>query len=367
MRGNSSAIGSFTFRMRSASPQTSSAEPSTPAPARSNSASRIELPSPAPRSISTRWPPSVSARTPAGVTATRYSWSFSSRGMPTSMVRAPFRWRRRDRPKRPHAATQLPGPRWPSVQSTRPGGPPGSSRPRLRPGERLSGRAARGGPTGRGVGRRRAGRVGAPAAGAQQAVEAERDQRLGVARRVARGALDRLVEVERDHLKAGLLPVARRSHATQRPHPLDQEQVDHLVAPTRRGVEGGQPGQLAALDVQLLGQLPPERVLHLLAPHVVLAGGDLEHALAGRVAPLVDQEDASLLVDDERGHRPRVLDHLAPVLASVRADDPVDPPLDQLADERPLGPDDAEVGSSRAGHRRSRSPSGDSPRPTSTG
>src|SRR6266540_1111566 len=322
--------------MRSASPQTSSAESSTAAPARSNSASRMELPSPAPRSTSTRCSASLSARTPAGVIATRYSWSFSSRGMPTSMVRAPSCGGTRT--ERCHA----PPPVCPALVG-------------------LESRSSSGAAT------HLPGRVGLPAPGTHEAVEAERDQRLGVARRAARGQLDGLVVVERDHLDPGLLPVARRRLALERPHALRQVEVDHLVAPAWRGVEGREPGEAAALDPQLLGQLAPQGVGDRLADHVVLAGDHLDHAPASGVPPLVDQEDAAFQVDHQRGDSAGMLHHLALAHAPVQAGDAVDPDLDQLAGEGPLGAADAErPGPGRVPHRGSASPARDLPRPAST-
>ena len=53
------------------------------APWASNSASGIVLPSPAPAWMNTSWPCSASSRTPAGVSATRYSSVLISVGTPT--------------------------------------------------------------------------------------------------------------------------------------------------------------------------------------------------------------------------------------------------------------------------------------------
>src|SRR4029450_7028668 len=47
------------------------------------------LPRPAPVSTTTRWPPSTSARTPAGVSATRCSPGLISRGTPTITTTPP--------------------------------------------------------------------------------------------------------------------------------------------------------------------------------------------------------------------------------------------------------------------------------------
>src|SRR5260221_498802 len=58
------------------------------APCDSNSESEIALPSPAPASISTRWPCSAISRTPAGVIATRYSSGLISGGTPTIIARS---------------------------------------------------------------------------------------------------------------------------------------------------------------------------------------------------------------------------------------------------------------------------------------
>src|SRR5512132_2836027 len=299
--------------MRSASPQTSSAVSSTVAPDFSNSWSVMELPSPAPCSTSTRWPASVSSRTPTGVIATLYSWSLSSRGMPTSMVAA-FR---SSRPHRRARARQ--------VYETGRGG---------------SGRPA-GRPAGRGVRRGPVRLVGCPRPGQLEPVQAERDQGLGVPRR-AGGPRQRLLEGQAHHLDALLLPVGRRGVALDRPDALGQVQVEHLVAPPRGGVEGGQEGEAAALDPQLLGQLAAERVLDRLAVDVVLARRHLQHPGPGGVAPLVDQHHLAVVVDHQGADGPVVLDHLALAGAAVVVDDPVGPDREHLALEGPAAVDDPE-------------------------
>src|SRR5258708_5868922 len=86
MRGYSGAIGSFTLTIISASAQTSSADSIIVAPARWYKESSNPDPSPASFSTSTRWPASVSARTPAGVSPTRYSLSLISFGSPMITV-----------------------------------------------------------------------------------------------------------------------------------------------------------------------------------------------------------------------------------------------------------------------------------------
>src|SRR5687768_12450783 len=53
------------------------------APAATNSSSVIDEPTPASFSTDTSWPCWTSSRTPAGVIATRYSLSLTSRGIPT--------------------------------------------------------------------------------------------------------------------------------------------------------------------------------------------------------------------------------------------------------------------------------------------
>src|SRR5215213_540501 len=86
IRGYSGAIGSFTFTIISAVAQTSSAELTIVAPARSYSVSSKPEPSPALTSTRMSCPASLSARTPAGVSPTRYSLSLISLGRPTSTV-----------------------------------------------------------------------------------------------------------------------------------------------------------------------------------------------------------------------------------------------------------------------------------------
>src|SRR6266536_705610 len=223
--------------------------------------------------------------------ATRYSWSFSSRGIPTCIWNAP-------------------------------------SARRLSPSLGLTGQAT--------SGHRPSLRVRRPLASAPEPIEPEGDQRLGVAGGPGAGERERLLVGEPDDLHAGLLPVGLGAVAVDRPDALGQEQVDHLVAPAGRGVEGGEPGERAALDPQLLGQLPPQRVLDLLTADVVLAGGDLDQAPPDGVAPLVDQEDGALLVDHQGGHRAGVLDHLARAGAPVRAGDAVHPHVHDVAVERPF-------------------------------
>src|SRR5688500_8986529 len=189
----------------------------------------MELPSPAPCSTRTRWPASVSSRTPTGVIATRYSWSFSSRGMPTSMVAAfPSQVHRRAWARQVY-----------ETGAAGSGGPAGR-------------------PAGRGVRRWPLRLVGRPRPGQLEAVEAERDQGLGVARRAGRPP-HRLLERQAHHLDALLLPVGGRGVALDGGDALGQVQVEHLVAPPGGGVEAGQEGEGAALDPQLLGQLAAER------------------------------------------------------------------------------------------------------------
>src|SRR6266536_3200945 len=222
--------------------------------------------------------------------ATRYSWSFSSRGIPTCIWNAPSA--RRLSPSLGLTGQATSGHR-PSLRDWRP----------LARAPFMGWRSARGPPP-RGIRRRPAGRVRRPHASAPEPIEPEGDQRLGVAGGPGAGECERLLVGEPDDLHAGLLPVGLGAVAVDRPDALGQEQVDHLVAPAGRGVEGGEPGERAALDPQLLGQLPPQRVLDLLTADVVLAGGDLDQAPPDGVAPLVDQEDGALLVDHPGGRRP---------------------------------------------------------------
>src|SRR5436305_13450387 len=86
MRGYSGSIGSLTLTIISASAHTSSAEGMMVAPARSYRESSKPEPSPALRSTIQRCPASVSARTPAGVSPTRYSLSLISLRSPTITV-----------------------------------------------------------------------------------------------------------------------------------------------------------------------------------------------------------------------------------------------------------------------------------------
>ncbi len=81
-RWYSSGSGSFTLHTRSAAAQTSSASSTIFAPVRTKSASGMDEPSPAPFSTQTVWPAEVTSRTPAGVSATRYSSAFTSLGTP---------------------------------------------------------------------------------------------------------------------------------------------------------------------------------------------------------------------------------------------------------------------------------------------
>src|SRR6266542_3727052 len=254
--------------------------------------------------------------------ATRYSWSFSSRGIPTCIWNAPSA--RRLSPSLGLTGQATSGHR-PSLRDWRP----------LARAPFMGWRSARGPPP-RGIRRRPAGRVRRPHASAPEPIEPEGDQRLGVAGGPGAGERERLLVGEPDDLHAGLLPVGLGAVAVDRPDALGQEQVDHLVAPAGRGVEGGEPGERAALDPQLLGQLPPQRVLDLLTADVVLAGGDLDQAPPDGVAPLVDQEDGALLVDHQGGRRAGVLDHLARAGAPVRAGDAVHPHVHDVAVERPF-------------------------------
>ena len=73
------------MQTRSADAHTSSAESRILAPVRTNSASGMDEPSPAPFCTKTVWPAEVSSRTPAGVSATRHSSVFTSLGTPMIM------------------------------------------------------------------------------------------------------------------------------------------------------------------------------------------------------------------------------------------------------------------------------------------
>src|SRR4051794_29404174 len=82
-RATSSGWGSLTLTIISASPNTASASGRVLAPWARYCASRIAEPSPAPACTTTSCPASTSSRTPAGVSATRYSSSLTSAGTPT--------------------------------------------------------------------------------------------------------------------------------------------------------------------------------------------------------------------------------------------------------------------------------------------
>src|SRR4051794_158771 len=69
----------------SAAPNTDAASGRMLAPCDVYSASAIAEPSPAPACTTTSWPCSTSSRTPAGVSATRYSSVLISVGQPTFM------------------------------------------------------------------------------------------------------------------------------------------------------------------------------------------------------------------------------------------------------------------------------------------
>src|SRR5205085_4220805 len=85
-RAYSSGWGSLTLTTRSAAQASSVA--TMAAPAAAYSASVIDESSPAPASTRTRWPWATSSRAPSGVSATRCSPFFVSRGTPT-IIRAP--------------------------------------------------------------------------------------------------------------------------------------------------------------------------------------------------------------------------------------------------------------------------------------
>src|SRR5919106_1489848 len=70
--------------------KTTSAFGTITAPARSNSESKMLEPRPASLSMTTSWLWTTNSRTPAGVIATRYSLSFSSRGTPIFMNQTPL-------------------------------------------------------------------------------------------------------------------------------------------------------------------------------------------------------------------------------------------------------------------------------------
>src|SRR4030095_7047380 len=174
-------------------------------------------------------------------------------------------------------------------------------------------------------------------------VEPEGAQSVGVAR-WAGGPPQRLGEGHARHRDSLLLPVGRRGAALDRGDALGQVQVEDLVAPPRGGVEAGQEGQGAALDPQLLGQLAAQGVLDRLAVDVVLAGGDLQQPAPDGVAPLVDQDDPAVVVDDQGGHRARAG-------APAGVDDPVGPDREHLAPEGAPGLDGPERRRRRVSHR----------------
>ncbi len=79
-RWYSAGIGSLTLTIRSAPAKTSSAGPTSVAPAAAYSSSVNREPAPAPACTSTRWPSCTSSATPSGVSATRFSLSLISLG-----------------------------------------------------------------------------------------------------------------------------------------------------------------------------------------------------------------------------------------------------------------------------------------------
>ncbi len=87
----STACGSLTLTTMSASANTAWASGRIFAPCETYSASPIADPSPAPAWTTTSWPCSTSSRTPAGVSATRYSSVLISVGTPTFMGSFPSR------------------------------------------------------------------------------------------------------------------------------------------------------------------------------------------------------------------------------------------------------------------------------------
>src|SRR3954449_8813653 len=84
----SPGCGSLTLTTMSASPKTACASGRTRAPCEVYSSSAIAEPSPAPACTTTSWPCSASSRTPAGVSATRYSSVLISVGTPTFKARS---------------------------------------------------------------------------------------------------------------------------------------------------------------------------------------------------------------------------------------------------------------------------------------
>ena len=86
MRGHSTAMGSFTLMIMSASFQTSSAVLRILAPTATYCSSLKLLPSPAPFSMNTVWPADTSASAPAGTSETRFSFVLISFGMPMPRV-----------------------------------------------------------------------------------------------------------------------------------------------------------------------------------------------------------------------------------------------------------------------------------------
>src|ERR671916_179346 len=91
-RSYSSGTGSLTFTIRSAASKTSSAPPTTRAPAASYSSSEKPLPRPAPDSTTTSRSWWTSSTTPSGCMLTRPSWSLISLGTTTTpaMLTPPY-------------------------------------------------------------------------------------------------------------------------------------------------------------------------------------------------------------------------------------------------------------------------------------
>ena len=137
--------------------------------------------------------------------------------------------------------------------------------------------------------------------------------------------VDDVVERDPARLEVGLLvePGERGCGG----EPAGEEDPDRLVAAAGRGEELGEQAPVGGLEVGLLRQLAHRGGDGCLALLVEQSGGQLPVARGDRVAVLLDQQYAVILVEGEDRHGPRVIDVFprdtrAAVLEVVAADVP---------------------------------------------
>lgn len=99
-----------------------------------------------------------------------------------------------------------------------------------------------------------------------------------------------------------------------------EKDVYDLVVPSGRREDGDERFDGCRDEIGLLGQLAPCRLDGRLPRDVEEACGDLPVAVADRVAVLLDQQDALLVVDRDDGGRSGVVDVLPHDLAVAVAD-----------------------------------------------